>query len=159
MEAIATYEGVWFEGRYTYELFPDSLRVVGTTFLRSNSDLTVRLAHLQLKVDRFWVRSRGFDTGLGMFTLGLIVYVILVSGFQMKPTNIAPGLAGIMAISGLIMSIATVRKTEFAVFVSEAGYPAVGIPRSSRDRGHFQEFVERVLEQVRACKDQEVKRS
>jgi hypothetical protein len=56
-----------------------------------------------------------------------------------------PGLAG------AIMTLASIRKTEFARFVTQAGVAAVVIPQSRRG-DDFDAFVDRVLAQIRDCK-------
>ena len=74
MDAIANYAAVWFEGRYRFDLLADAIHIVGTTYLQSNQDVTLPLAGLQVRVDRFSVRSGYFWHGLLMLNFGYIAY-------------------------------------------------------------------------------------
>jgi hypothetical protein len=56
---------------------------------------------------------------------------------------------------GCLLALANARRTEFAQFVTDAGVPAVAIPRSVRGSADFEAFVGRVLDQIRRCKRQE----
>jgi hypothetical protein len=150
VEPIATYQGKWLEGSYRFDLFPDELRVVGSTYFRSYAEAGVALATLQLRVDRLWVRSSLFVAGLWLLVAAFVVYSV-VSTLNLAPFGslaafwISPG------IGGLCCTLAAARKTEFARFVTDAGTPAVIIPRTRADDG-FDEFIDRILTQIRDCK-------
>ena len=152
MDAIATYKAVWFDGRYRFNLFHDAIHVSGTAFLRGEEDVTVPLAGLQPRVDRLSIRSGSFWSGVLMATLGFVSYSVLVEGFDLDPLGSAPGLVGVIGLAGVLLALVTVRKTEFAQFVTDAGVPAVAIARSRRGGADFDGFVEKVLGQIRVCK-------
>jgi len=151
VEPVATYKGTWLEGSYRFDLFPDTLRVVGSNFLRSDSDVSVALAGLQVRVDWLRVRSSLFGAGLCLFWVTLIGCPVAVAALQLDPLGLAAGLLASPGLAGLAMTLAAVRKTEFARFVSDAGVDAVVVPRTRAGDG-FEAFIDRVLAQIRDCK-------
>jgi hypothetical protein len=152
MQPLATYQAVWFDSRHTFELYPDAVRVVGVTFFQSSVDATVPLATLQPRVDRVWRRSGAFLGGIYLLAFGLVGYGTLVEGFHMDSFGRAPGAIGVSALAGIIMALATARKTEFAQFVSDAGVPELTIARSGKTPDEFEEFVGLILTQIRKVK-------
>jgi hypothetical protein len=152
MDAIATYEALWFEGRYRFNLLPDAIHVIGGTFLQTDQEVTVPLAGLQARVDRLRVRSAYFWAGGWMMIAGYVGFAVLVAGFKLDPLGFAPALIGVIGLAGLCVALATFRKIEFAQFVTDAGVPALAIARSRRRIADFEGFVEKVLGQIRACK-------
>ena len=75
-----------------------------------------------------------------------------MAGFKQDSLGYAPTLVGIIGFAGLLLAVATLRKTEFAQFVTDAGVPAFVIARSRRRPAEFEVFVERILAQIKACK-------
>lgn len=151
MEPIATYRGTWLEGSYRFDLFPDSLRAVGSVFLRSDEDATIALAGLQVRVDRLRVRSGLFDGGLWITLVTLIVCPVTVAALKLDPIGPWAGLLASPVLGGLGLIFAAAKKQEFARFVTDGGLAAVVIPRTQAADG-FDEFINRVLEQIRHCK-------
>jgi hypothetical protein len=152
LEAIATYQSVWFEGRYRFYLFTDAVRVSGATFLQAEAEFTVPLAGLQARVDRRRVRSKFFWAGLWVAIVGYFGSAVLVAGFRLDPFGFASALFITAGFAGVLQALVTVRKIEYAQFVTDAGVPAVTIPRTRRGKADFDWFVEKVLWQIRACK-------
>jgi hypothetical protein len=154
LEPICTYHEVLFERRCTYELRLDSIRIVGKVFLDSDFDYTVPFIHMVPEYQHLRQRSRSFRSGVWTASVGFIGYLFLVEQLQMSPLGFLPGFAGAMAITGLLFSLATCRKAEYAIFVSDAGTALVGIGHLGKDRDTFQSFVERMVDQVRKCRVQ-----
>ncbi len=150
-EAIATYQGTWLEGSYRFDLFPDALRVVGSTFLRSDEDSTISLSGLQVRVDRLRVRSGLFTAGLWLILVALLVCPVAVTALKLDPFGLAAGLLASPGFVGIGFTFAAARKTEFARFVTDAGVAAVVIPRTRAADG-FDKFINRVVAQIRDCK-------
>ncbi len=84
-----------------------------------------------------------------MILVGFIGVSILVAGFKLDPFGFAVGLVGSIGLAGLALSLATMRKTEFARFVNEARVVVLDIARSGKDRNRFQEFTGLVVTQIR----------
>ena len=150
MDPIATYTGKWLDGSYRFDLFTDSLRIVGTTFLRSEDDMTIALNTLQLRVDRLRIRSGIFAAGLWMIVVSMTAYTVALEATKLDPFGLAAGLLGAPAIGGLVMTLAAARKIEIARFVTDAGVVAFGIPRTKK-ADTFDEFVNQILTQIRDC--------
>jgi hypothetical protein len=152
MNEIASYDAVWFDGRYQFSLLADALQVRGTLFLQRDTEATVPLAGLQARVERLRFRSRSFWSGLGLAIAGNLGCIILVSGFKIDPLAITPVMIGGLGVAGAALALAAARKTEFAQFVTDAGVPVVAIARSRRGNQDFDGFIEKVLGQIRTCK-------
>jgi len=152
MEAIATYEAVWFEGRYRFVLLPDAIQVSGAHFLQADAELTVPLAGLQPRVDRLRVRNRSFWAGLWMALAGYFGCAVLLSGLKLSPLGFATVLFGVLGLAGVLLALATFRKVEFAQLVTEAGVPALAIARSRSNSEEYDRFVKTVPEQIQKCK-------
>jgi hypothetical protein len=152
--ALAVYESVFFEGRYRYELEGDSLHVVGKAFLHNEVDVTMPLSNLQTRVDRLRVRSKNFFGGLWMITIGVIGYAVLIEGFKFPWHELPVNLVGGIAVSGLGLCLATLRKTEFAQFVNESGMPMLLIAKTRGHAEEFERFVDLLVAQIKLNKSQ-----
>jgi hypothetical protein len=152
LEVIETYREVLFEGRRVFELRPDSVHVVGRVFLQSDFELTVPLAQLRPDYQVLRERSRSFWNGLGIMLFGAIGAELLVEGFQFDRFGYVPVLLALAGLSGILLSLATVRKTEYAVFTSDPGLPVLTVGRSGPDRDRFDQFVGLLVSQIRKCR-------
>ena len=150
---IATYREVRFDGKRQFDLFADTIRVRGAATMQSDVDTTIPLKRIDPRLIKLHIRNKMFWGGLWMFMVGFIGAAILVGGFQLDPFGIAPGLVGIIGVTGVILCCATFRKCEFARFESDAGLPVLDIARSGPDKSTFDEFVGRVLQQIRSTRD------
>ena len=148
---VATYCGVWLEGSYRFDLFPDSLHVVGSLFLRADEDATISLGGLQVRSDRLRVRSGLFGAGLWMMLGAIIVCPVVVSSLHLDHFGFVAALLASPGLGGLGLALAAVRKTEFARLVTDAGVAAVLIPRT-RSADEFDAFVDRILAHILECK-------
>lgn len=150
--SLASYDAVFFEGRYHYELFADSVHVVGKAFLQGDVDITMPLGNLQPRVDRLWVRSRAFFGGLWFCVAGIVGYSILIEGLKLPWSGLPAILAMCLLVAGLGLCLATLRKTHFAQFVGDSGTPLLLIARTRGRDAEFERFVEALLQQIRQCK-------
>jgi hypothetical protein len=153
MDAIANYEAVWLQGRYRFRLHSDAVHVKGTTFLQSDVEATVFLTGLQLRVDRLRIRSNLFWAGMWIAIVALVGDAILMAGFGLSLLDFTPALVGTIGLSGVVVLFVTAQKTEFAQFVTDAGVPALAIARSRHCGKEFETFVEKVVQQIRVCKE------
>ena len=154
MEPLARYFEQRFDGKRTFELFPDKLQVRGAETLGADYEQTFRLASPQPEVNRMWYRNRSFNAGLWMFVGGGFAFVVLTWGLGRSFEWFWLGITGCVVLPGLLLAIATCRKVEYAVFRSEAGIEAVSVARSGKEAAAFDAFVKRLAEQIRICEQQ-----
>jgi hypothetical protein len=88
VDPLAAYQGAWLDGAYRFDLFADSLRAVGADFLRSDSDIRVPLAGLQVRVDRLRMRSALFGANLWLLALTLIGCPAAVAALRLDPLGL-----------------------------------------------------------------------
>lgn len=150
---IATYREVRFDGKRRFDLFSEEIRVSGSVTMQSDLDTTIPLSRMDPRLIKLRVRNNVFWVGLWMAIAGFVGAVILVEGFRLDPFGIAPGLIGSIGVAGIALSCATLRKTEYARFESDAGVPVLDIARSGPDVASFNDFVDRLLKQIRDCRD------
>src|SRR5262249_12666342 len=132
-----------------------SIRVSGSRTLQSNVDTTIPLSRIDPRVIRLHIRHPAFWWGFGGALVSFIACEVLVSGFKLSPFESAFGLLFGVGLSGVALCLATLRKTEFARFESDAGVPVLDIARAGPDRERFDDFVNRLLEQIRAARSQD----
>jgi hypothetical protein len=144
---------VWLEGSYRFDLFPDSLRVVGSLFLRADEDATIALGGLQVRSDRLRVRSGLFGAGLWMMLGAMIGCPVAVATLNLNHFGFVAALLASPGLGGVALTLTALRKTEFARLVTDAGVAAVVIPRTRAADG-FDEFVDLILARIRECKGQ-----
>jgi hypothetical protein len=149
MEPIAIYEASSFEFRGRAELYADSVRAVGTIFLSADYDTTIPLSTPQPRFECIKMRSRFFGVGSYMLRIGVVGASVLVTEFKLNPLGIAIFVLGCIGGTGLALTLATVRKTEHARFLTEGGMPALDIVRSGKDQERFEEFVNLLVEQIK----------
>ena len=154
MEPLARYFEQRFDGKRTFYLFPDNLKVRGAETLGADYEQTFRLASLQPEVNRVWYRNRSFNAGLWMFVGGGFAFSVLTWGLGRSFEWFWLGTTGCVAFPGLLLALATCRKVEYAVFRSEAGVEAVSVARSGREAAAFDSFVKRLAEQIRISQEQ-----
>jgi hypothetical protein len=87
-----------------------------------------------------------------VFFGGCIAYSILVSYLHLDAFGEYPGTAAVTAVTGILMMAATLRKTEYAIFVSDSGTSLLGIGHSTKDPDSFQMFITLLVEQIRKCR-------
>ena len=147
--ALATYRETRFDAKRVLELFGDHVRIRGSSLLGTDFDTTIALGQLQPRVTTLRVRNRAWGSGLLMASLSFFGWAILVLQFELEWSSFAPVLCAGLCIAGLLLVLATARKVEFARFEFSAGVPLLDIARSGADAGTFDEFVDRLLQQIR----------
>ena len=152
---VARYREVRIDGKRHFELFNDAIRVHGTATFQSDIDTTIPLADIQPRIIRLRIRHRAFWTGLWITIGGTLGFITLVAGFQLDPMGLAPGLLGCIGAGGVLTSLATLRKVEFARFESKAGVAVLDVARAGPDKGSYDEFVARIMEQIEASQKSE----
>lgn len=153
IEPLATYREARFDGKRQFDLFDHEIRVRGSVGIGMKIDTTIPLRQLQSRVIRIWVRNQNFKSGLNVFAIGFISAIILIEGFSFEFYEFLPGLAGIVALSGLCLMAATAKKVEYARFESDAGVAVLDVARAGPDREMFDEFIEVLQEKINACRD------
>jgi hypothetical protein len=122
--------------------------VVGSLFLRADEDATIDLGGLQVRSDWLRVRSRLFGAGLWMMLGAMIGCPVAVASLNLDHFGFAAALLASPGLGGIGLTLAAVRKTEFARLVTDAGVAAVVIPRTRA----ADEFVDLILARIRECK-------
>ena len=84
MEPLVTYSEQRFDGKRTFQLFPDRVVIRGSEMLASDYEQTVRLSSLKPEFDRTWYRSPSFISGIKLAVGSFIAVSVLHSGFGMS---------------------------------------------------------------------------
>src|ERR1044072_4108282 len=113
MEPLMTYAEQVFDGKRTFQLFPDRVVIKGSQTLSSDYEQTVRLELLRPEFDRIWYRSPGFRSGIKLAIGSFVVVSVLHSGFGMSVGSYLGGLAAVGVITGLLLTFAARRKVEY----------------------------------------------
>ncbi|MBY0227896.1 MAG: hypothetical protein K2W96_01315 [Gemmataceae bacterium] len=151
MRPLATYRQSNTDQRCRFDLYPDSLRVRGQTFV-STFDSPVPLAPLNPQPHRVWVFDSAFFTGLVSFFLGAIGAGLLLGGvWRSAPEAVWFVTIGV-GIAGLVIAFLFCRKMEVAVFLTEAGIPAVAITRAGTQTREFEPFIALLIETIKKAK-------
>ncbi|EEF60948.1 hypothetical protein [Pedosphaera parvula] len=149
METIATYSEVRFDGSRKFTLFSDKLAVNGKRTLHSEFETVIPLNTLDPNYDRLRVRNVNFGVGLWMAVIAFVTSTVLVSGFKMSFTALAPGMIATVGLAGLILCAATYRKVEFLRFKNAAGLAILDIARAGKDAPKFDSFIEALIKQIK----------
>jgi hypothetical protein len=141
---IATYRERRFDGRRDFDLHPDRLEVRGKQWNGTEFSSSYELSSLDPQFNRIRARDPGFLAGIGM----LIVAVGLLQGHAVTITSYWGGLTAVMGASGLLMSVVTFRKVEWASFKTRAGIDAISVARAGPDASSFPKFLEMLAAQI-----------
>ena len=141
---IATYREQRLDGKRIFELFDDRVRIFGSAQFSSEFELSAPLATLRPRPNRFKVRHRAFWCGLWLLLGFCVLDIVLVSALRVPGESFAVIIVGCMAMSGLVIMLATARRVEFASFSTVAGVQALDIARAGPDTAHFDPFVQSV---------------
>ncbi len=156
MQPIAVYEERLSERRHRFELFPDTIHVSGST-LHTKIDATIDLAQLRPSVMRVWVYSLWFYIGFWVVLAGISLLMVVVTVVEVQRSPDVPvkmmGLAGVIVSAGLVVAVWNRRKIEYTQFLSDAGVPLLGIARTGRGGGGFDQFVALLAEQIQVARD------
>lgn len=145
-EPIARYHEKRFDGERRFELFDDSVRIVGKTWSGQESEHTIALGMLSPTTDSAHARGSDFTAGLWMC---LIAILLLESGL-LSIFSYFGGLSLCMAIAGALMMMATWRKTRWIMFNFRSGGVAVAIAQNGSDASRFDDFIEAMVERIEA---------
>ena len=105
---------------------------------------------------RVWVYSQRFYIGFWVFLIGIVLLLVVVQVVMSQDSRSFPtrpmGLAGSMAAAGMVLVILNRHKIEHAQFRSDAGVPILGIARSGKGTGDFDQFVALLEKQIRIAR-------
>jgi len=146
IEAKSSLSLVYFEKRIdgirTFILNSDSIRIHGKNYFSLPFDVTFTLNHIDPHMKRLWVRSKFFIAGLCVLTLGLCTTFWL---WQLAPETTTHWnhfiflLIGI--IPGLTVTLACIKRIEFASFKNLQGITVFDIARSGPMKDRFDDVV------------------
>jgi hypothetical protein len=151
MESLMTYSEQRFDGKRTFQLFPDHVVIKGSEMLSSDYEQTLRLDSLLPEFGRTWYRSPSFMSGIKLAVGSFIAVSVLHSGFGMSVGTYLGGLAAVGVVTGLLLAFATRHKVEYAVFKSQAGSDALSIARSGKQVADYDAFIQRLVHQIQDC--------
>ena len=147
---IATYLEVTSRGKRSFELHLD--RVVVRGRLAFEFESTVRLGDLRPEPNKIWLRDRAVR--VAPFFLVLSVMLLFLAAVVHLPDWLGTGMVA-SGIGSLVAAIALWTKfgskIEYAQFPSHAGLILLDVGRSGSDRIQFDEFVESLIESIRAA--------
>lgn len=149
---LATYYKVRIDGKRTFELHADSIRIRGSS-IRKSVDATIPLKRIEPRVmQRAYVRHRAaiICALLCVVCVAAWGFFVPLGGFPLESTISLLPMVG--APIYLVIALLTFRKVEFAQFGNDAGVVAFDIARSGPERANFDAFVERVVQQIRIAR-------
>lgn len=148
MNVIATYQEKRMDGYRVFELYSDRVVVKGAQYIGGKFETTVMLQALEPTPSKLVSRNRAFFQGIVM----ALVATTLIQSNLLPVTSYWGGLALVLGIGGVLMSLTTLRPIEWANFCTSAGISVVSIARAGPDAKRFQEFVDLFSKQVSAAK-------
>ncbi len=148
MEPLATFEEQRVAGKRLYRLFPDRITITGKEYLGSEYEMTVNLSNLYSGTDRLTAREPLFRSGFYLLLGGTVANEILVRGLKMERFASLSGLAMTLAITGLIIMLATGRRREWVVLKNLQGQNVANISCSISQRARLNCFIEAVKAQA-----------
>lgn len=151
MDVIDRYQERRFDGRRTFELYADRVVVKGKQSLGHEFESVVMLSSLQPIVSKVRSRTKGFGQGIAMV---LVAVPLLQSGF-VTPFSYWGGLVIVLGISGVLLSLATARKIEWAYINTKTGVLALTIARSGKEMTQFESFVQNLIKQVQVVEQKQ----
>jgi len=153
MDPIATYAETRFSGKRQFELFSDTIRVRGKTFLKSDFDSTIPLKSLNPDFSRLRVRESAFVWGMWLIIIAALLGGILVAGFKLPADHILVVLVTIQPVAGLAFCLATFRKVEFYCFQNDSGVTLLDVARAGKEKDRFDDFAGSLTAAIRTSRE------
>ncbi len=153
MDSIATYSETRLTGKRQFELYPDSIRVRGRVFAKSDFDATIPLKSLQPDCHRLRIRNSNFSAGLWIILISALLVGILLAGFKLPVNHALVVLVAVQPIAGVCLCLATFRKVEFSRFQNDAGVTLLDVARAGKDKDRFDNFVETLATAIRTSRE------
>lgn len=159
MSALASYTETFLFGHYRFDLHEDVLVWSGTHWIRGDFEVRIELQKLSPEPDRYWFRRSRNGQGIvkavfwiAMFLAFLYLFLAYESHSRMPDWAVAIPLLAIPVILVTIPILFLSPKKEFAYFKYADGRWACWIGRRGREKDSFDEFVNRVTEQIRVAR-------
>ena len=151
MDPLATYREWRVERKCDFELYLDSIRVVGRTS-RGHFETKLPLTILDPNFERLWVFGTLFYAGVMLFLIALIALGMVV--FGRNPESFAPPapLIFFITLSGFALAIFNSRKVELVRFRSVVGVPMLDVVRVTKQSAEFDAFISRLIESIDRAK-------
>ena len=147
-----TYSEQRFDGKRTFQLFPDRVVVRGAETLSSDYEQTIPVATLTPETTTIRYRHPQASSAFWMMAVSMAGLFVLMGYFHMPieatPVVITAGLG----VIGLLLAVATYKKVEFVVFRSDAGVDVLSVARSGKQVGTFNAFVEGLRRQIQSAR-------
>lgn len=143
-----TYSEQRFDGKRTFQLFPDRVVVRGAETLSSDYDQTIPLATLTPEATTMRYRHPQANSAVWMMAVSMAGLFVLMGYFKM-PVEATPVVftAG-LGVIGLLLGVATYKKVEFVIFRTDAGVDVLSVARSGKHAGEFDTFIEAIRRQI-----------
>jgi len=139
-----TYSERRFDGHRDFELQSDRVLVKGREFLGAEFEQTILLEMLQPEVNRARAHTRGFGGGITL----IVAAMGIKQGFGLSVFSYWGGLASVLAVGGVLLTLATSRRINWVIFKSRAGVDSLTIARSGPDKERFDAFVQAIVTQI-----------
>jgi hypothetical protein len=151
MEPIATYSTSRpFVGKARFELLPDAIRIAVRT-PSSDSEQTFPLA----QINPNFGHARAYSVYFQWAFWGVLLSFIAFFGLLAYQESLAfpCNLLGVILAGFIVAAFAAARKIEFVQFVYDSGPLAFVISRVGKRPGPFDEFISRLVDQIKKCKE------
>jgi hypothetical protein len=148
---IAVYQARRPFARIRYELYEDSIRVVGS---RNGVDFDTMspLARLDSRPDSLRVHSFYFYVGtlLVMAAAVSLMAFVTLAEMQDRPVSLARpySLLGSLGVAGLVLALTNSRKIEYVRFRNDTGMLIFDIPRDLGRSEEYSQFVRLLVETI-----------
>lgn len=144
------YREVLARGRRTFELFEDRV-VVRIRYPNQSAEITVPLASLRPTPNTIRLREWPFHVGICLIGVPWVVHGVRWGLAGRVPSSDALIFAVSIGIVGAVLCLYSLRKIEFASFVTHAGPPALDIGDAGPDRAAYRTFVDTLIDRIRAA--------
>lgn len=150
---IATYYEKRFSGKRHFELFHDKIKIHGKKYLQNDFEYTIDLKDLKVEHQIIKNRDGTFWGGILCAFFAFIAMNILSSAFSITFENSVMGMLLVVLISGVLLCIVTFKKIEFYQFQNHNGVVLFDIGRSGKEKHNFDNFVSKLVENIKEIKN------
>lgn len=155
-EPLTTYRDARLEYRRRFELYPDRVRVAGWGIWAGRFEGELPLTILLPNPTRQW--TRGYFLRYGLTALFITACwsaaATAANGPEVFLRPWVVGVLGLLGWAGVMLTLASIRRVEHAYFLGEAGVIALDVSRSGREAADFDEFVDTLIEHIRAARSE-----
>lgn len=127
-------------GKRCYELRDTAIFASGTTSSGSRFEVSIDYSDLNPNPERIWLRSPLLWGGVGVVGISIVLLTAL-GVFQAQDKAFLTGYAYVMAFTGVILMLMSLRKIEMVRFKSLSGVPSLDVFKVGPMKAHFDTFI------------------